>query len=60
MAYDAEILEHEQPNVAEVLEPVMTNALKGLWHFAENLKPYLTHAAEVPWPITIHVIYDGF
>ena len=26
MSYDAEILEHEQPNVAEVLQPVMFDA----------------------------------
>ena len=49
MSYDAEILGHEQPNVAQVLQPVMFDA-------TEILGPMMTHASKALWPTISHIL----
>ena len=49
MSYDAEILEHEQPNVAEVLQPVMFDT-------TEILEPVMTLASKALWHTISHIL----
>ena len=51
MSCDAEILGHEQPNVAEVLQAVMFAA-------TEILGPVMTHASKALWPTISHILQN--
>lgn len=48
MSYDAEILGHEQPHVAEILQAVMFDA-------TEILEPVMTHASKALWHTISHI-----
>ena len=49
MSYDAEILGHEQANVAEVLQPVMFDV-------TDIREPVMTHASKALWRTISHIL----